>query len=85
MRNGRAPLRDICRSARLPERVVSESLTVLIQNALVRWVTVEDGPIEGTFYECFFEDVYPLTRYGWEITLTERYIGLEVLASTPRV
>jgi len=82
MRNGRAPLRDICRSARLPERVVSESLTVLIQNALVRWVTVEDGPIEGTFYESFFEDVYPLVRYGREITLTERYIGLEVPAST---
>jgi len=78
MKNGRAQLRDICRSARLPEKVVSESLTVLVQNGLVRWVTVEDGPIDGTFYECFFEDVYPLVRYGMEISLTERYIGPEV-------
>ena len=82
MRNGRASLRDICRSARLPEKIVSESLTVLIQNGLVRWVTVEDGPIDGTFYECFFEDIYPLIRYGLEISLTERYIGPEVFHPT---
>jgi len=80
MKIGRSQLREICRSARLTEKVVSESLTVLVQNALVRWATVEDGPIDGTFYECFFEDVYPLLRYGKEISLTERHIGPEVLS-----
>ena len=83
MKIGRSQLRDVCRSARLPEKVVSESLTVLIQNGLLRWVTVEDGPIDGTFYECFFEDVYPLIRYGKEISLTERHIGPEVPSPIP--
>jgi hypothetical protein len=73
---GRLSLQGTCRQTRLPERIVAESLTVLIQHGLVRWATVEDGPNEKTFYECFFEDVYPLLRYGKEIQLAEKYTGL---------
>jgi RNA polymerase III subunit RPC82 helix-turn-helix domain len=75
LRNGRLPLQGICRSARLPEKIVSEALTVLIQHGLIRWASVEEGPAERTFYECFFEDVYPLVRYGKAIQLTEKITG----------
>lgn len=73
--NGRLPLQGICRSVRLPEKTVSEALTVLIQHGLIRWAAVEEGPIERTFYECFFEDVYPLIRYGKAIQMTEKITG----------
>ena len=72
------PLNGISRQARLPEKNVSEALTVLIQHGLVRWVTLEDGTVERTFYECLFDDIYPLIRYGKEIQLTEKHNGPEV-------
>lgn len=76
LKNGKLPLQAISRQAHLPERVVSESITVLIQHGLVRWANVEDGPTERTYYQCFFEDIYPLVRYGKEIHLTEKHTGL---------
>jgi hypothetical protein len=75
LRNGRLPLKTISRMARLSDRVVSETLTVLLLHNLVRWVTVEDSTGERTLYECFFEDVYPLVRAGTEIELTEKNAG----------
>lgn len=71
-------MRTIARQSNLPLRVVSEVLTVLIQHGLVRWATVEDGSGERTYYECFFEDVYPLIRLGKEVQLTEKHAGSEV-------
>ena len=75
LKNGRTSLRGIARQARLSERVLSESLTVLVQHGLVRWATIEEGLVERTYYECFFEDIYPLIRYGKEIQLTEKHTG----------
>ena len=68
-------MREITRQARLSEKVVSETLTALIQHGFVRWVTVEEGPIERTYYESFFEDIYTLVRYGIEINLVEKHTG----------
>ena len=48
---------------------------MLIQHGIVRWATVEEGPVERTSYECLFDDVYPLIRYGKEIQLAEKYTG----------
>ena len=82
--NGRSSLPTISRQAHLSEKVVSEALTVLIQHGLLRWATVEDGPVEKTFYECFFEDVYPLVRYGKEIYLAEKHVGSPEVIHTHR-
>ena len=85
-RNGRLPLHGIARQARLSEKVVSETLTALIQHGFVRWVTVEEGPVERTYYESFFEDIYPLIRCGIEIHLVERHTGSpEVLLTLLRM
>lgn len=74
-RYGKLPLRGIIRESKLSEKVVSEALVVLIMHALVRFVTVEEGSVERTYYECLFEDVYPILRYGKEIQLTEKCAG----------
>jgi hypothetical protein len=74
-RQGRSSLSEIRRQTRLPERVLLEALTVLVQHSLVRWAAVEDGIAETVFYECFFDDIYPLVRYGKEIQLTEKHTG----------
>jgi len=80
-RNGRLSFHGITHQARLSEKVVSETLTVLIQHGFVRWVTVEEGPVERTYYETFFEDIYPLVRYGIEIQLVEEHTGLPEVSS----
>jgi hypothetical protein len=81
-KNGRLPLQALSRQAHLPERMVLESVTVLIQHGLVRWANIEDGPVERTYYECFFEDIYPLVRYGKEIHLTEKHTGLAEVSTS---
>lgn len=81
-KNGRLPLPGITRQARLSEKVVSETLTALVQHGFVRWVTVEEGPVERTYYESFFEDIYPLVRYGIEIHLVEKHTGSPLVIVT---
>ena len=78
LKEGRQDLRSLARLANHSVRVTSESLAVLIQHGLVRWATIEDDPGEKTFYECFFEDIYPLIRFGREVQITEKYAGPEV-------
>jgi RNA polymerase III subunit RPC82 helix-turn-helix domain len=80
LRRGRLDLKTIAQQAKLSLRITSEALTVLIQHGIVRWATVEDGSGEKTFYECIFEDVYPLIRLGKEVQLAEKHAGPEVLA-----
>jgi len=80
LRRGRLDLKTIAQQAKLSLRITSEALTVLIQHGIVRWATVEDGSGEKTFYECIFEDVYPLIRFGKEVQLAEKHAGPEVLA-----
>jgi hypothetical protein len=77
-RQGRLPLSRIFRHARLPEKSVSEALIVLVKHGLIRWLQVEEGPLEITFYECLFEDIYPLIRFGKEIQMAEKHNGPEV-------
>jgi hypothetical protein len=72
-------LNAISRQARIPEKTVSETLIVLVQHGFVRWVTPEDELVERTLYECSFEDIYPLIRYGKEIQLAEKHAGPEVI------
>jgi hypothetical protein len=72
-------LNTISRQTRIPEKTVSEALIVLIQHGFVRWVTPEDELVERTLYECSFEDIYPLIRYGKEIQLAEKNAGPEVI------
>jgi len=78
-KQGRLSLNAISRQARIPEKTVSETLIVLIQHGFVRWVTPEDELVERTLYECSFEDIYPLIRYGKEIQLAEKHAGPEVI------
>lgn len=73
--NGKSTLQEIHRAARLPERTVSEALTVLIQHNFVRFATLDEGPIARAYYECFFEDVYPLLRYGLEVQMVGKHTG----------
>ena len=75
-------LSEIGRQSALPRSVVSEALTVLIQHQLARWATVDEGTAtERIYYECFFEDIYPLIRYGREIQLAEKHTGLQEVCS----
>ena len=68
---------EIGRQSGLPRSTLSEALTVLIQHQLARWATVDEGTAtERVYYECFFEDIYPLIRYGREIQLAEKHTGL---------
>ena len=78
-KQGRLSLKDISRQARIPEKAVSEALIVLVQHGFVRWVSPEDELVERTLYECSFEDIYPLIRYGKEIQLAEKHAGPEVI------
>ena len=73
--SGRSTLQEIRRAAKLPENTVSEALIVLIQHSLVRFATVDEGAVERTCYECFFEDVYPLLRYGSEVQMVGKHTG----------
>jgi len=78
LKRGRLDLRSIARQTNLSLRITSEALTALIQHGIVRWATVEDGSGEKTFYECFFDDVYHLIRFGKHVQLTEKNAGPEV-------
>ena len=48
---------------------------MLIQHNLVRFATLDEGPIARAYYECFVEDVYPLLRYGLEVQMVGKYTG----------
>jgi DNA-binding transcriptional regulator GbsR (MarR family) len=75
-------LSELARHTGLSRTALSESLTVLIQHQLARWATVDEGTVsERIYYECFFEDIYPLIRYGKEIQLAEKYTGLQEISS----
>jgi hypothetical protein len=78
LHRGRLDLRSIARLTNLSVKITSEALTALIQHGIVRWATVEEGSGDKTFYECFFEDVYPLIRFGKQVQLTEKHAGPEV-------
>ncbi len=68
---------EIGRQSGLPRTTLSEALTVLIQHQLARWAVVDEGTAaERVYYECFFDDIYPLIRYGQEIQLAEKHTGL---------
>jgi hypothetical protein len=71
-------LSEIGRQSGLSRSALSEALTVLIQHQLARWAAVDEGTAaERIYYECFFEDIYPLIRYGREIQLAEKHTGLQ--------
>jgi RNA polymerase III subunit RPC82 helix-turn-helix domain len=78
LREGRLTVEGIRRQTHLSDKIVIEVLTSLIQHGLVRWATVDEGNMSRTIYECFFEEVYPLLRYGKEIQLVEKHAGAEV-------
>ncbi|KAK6503028.1 RNA polymerase III subunit C82 [Arthrobotrys musiformis] len=74
---GRSTLHTIVRRAKIPERVVKQTLVVLIQQHLVLHYTNEDGGRDATHYECNWLQIYELLHSGRMVRTIEERFGSE--------
>ncbi|KAK6351123.1 RNA polymerase III subunit C82 [Orbilia javanica] len=74
---GRSTLHTIIRRVKIPERVVKQTLVVLIQQHLVLHYTNEDGGRDATHYECNWLQIYELLHSGRMVRTIEERFGSE--------
>lgn len=71
---GRLSLVDLKRHSKLPERILKQTLVVLVQQHLVVHYTFHEGNRDVTYYDCAWEQAYQLVHSGRIIrTAEERY------------
>ncbi|RPA81248.1 hypothetical protein BJ508DRAFT_414900 [Ascobolus immersus RN42] len=74
---GRLPLPLIVRYSKLPEKIVKQTLVVLIQQHLVCHALQKEGQRMVTYYECDWLRMYYLLESGRIIQVTEERYGEE--------
>lgn len=75
---GRMPIPHLVRKVKLPEKIVRQTLVVLIQQHLVRFYTHFDGGSDMVYYECDWMQIYELLHAGKIIRVVEDRFGADV-------
>ncbi|EPS43035.1 hypothetical protein H072_2990 [Dactylellina haptotyla CBS 200.50] len=74
---GRSALHTIVRRVKIPEKVVKQTLVVLIQQHLVLHYTHDDGGRDATYYECNWLQIYELLHSGRIVRTIEERFGTD--------
>ncbi|KAF3941261.1 hypothetical protein ABW19_dt0210288 [Dactylella cylindrospora] len=74
---GRSALHTIVRRVKIPEKVVKQTLVVLIQQHLVLHYTHDDGGRDITYYECNWLQIYELLHSGRIVRTVEERFGAD--------
>lgn len=75
---GRLSAAQLVRQLRLPEKIVKQTLVVLIQQHLVVHYLHSEGGHEVAYYECEWTQAYELLRAGRIIRTVEGRFGNDV-------
>ncbi|KAF8468344.1 RNA polymerase III subunit RPC82-domain-containing protein [Kalaharituber pfeilii] len=74
---GRLNLQTLVRYSKLPEKIVKQTLVVLIQLHLVVHSTHKEGHRDEVYYECTWLQVYELLHAGKMIAMVEERFGTD--------
>ncbi|KAK6341040.1 RNA polymerase III subunit C82 [Orbilia brochopaga] len=77
---GRSALHTLVRRVKIPEKVVKQTLVVLIQQHLVLHYTHDEGGRDTTYYECNWLQIYELLHSGRIVRTIEERFGAEAAA-----